>query len=242
MQTDGYTNVDFVGSGTNQNPAGCPTATYDKDNEGHSGFLAQDIANKKQLVGWLQTNPADVITMHLGTNDIVQKSLKTADIITALTTLVQVMRASNPAMKIIVSCSPNSDHVSLGGIDCRQVAQIIPCSIGSYTTAINALNSAIPSWAAGLNTTQSPIWVVDQNTGFTSSDLRDGVHPNTSGDQKMANKWYPALINAFKQFEANGTAPGTGSGTTSSAPSSPTSTAASAPSSTAPSSGGTVAK
>lgn len=102
LQTDNYTNVDFVGSGTNQNPAGCPTATYDKDNEGHSGFLAIDIANKKQLVGWLQKNPADVITMHLGTNDIVQKSDKTADIITAFTTLISVMRDSNPNMKIIV--------------------------------------------------------------------------------------------------------------------------------------------
>jgi lysophospholipase L1-like esterase len=104
LQTDGYTNVSFVGSGTNQNPAGCPTKTYDKHNEGHSGFLAIDIANKKQLVGWLQANPADVITMHLGTNDIVQKSDKTADILTAFTTLVGVMRASNPVMKIIVSC------------------------------------------------------------------------------------------------------------------------------------------
>ena len=103
LQTDGYTNVSFVGSGTNQNPAGCPTKTYDKHNEGHSGFLAIDIANKKQLVGWLQANPADVITMHLGTNDIVQKSDKTADILTAFTTLVGVMRASNPVMKIIVS-------------------------------------------------------------------------------------------------------------------------------------------
>ena len=103
LQTDGYTNVSFVGSGTNQNPAGCPTTTYDKHNEGHSGFLAIDIANKKQLVGWLQANPADVITMHLGTNDIVQKSDKTADILAAFTTLIKVMRDSNPAMKIIVS-------------------------------------------------------------------------------------------------------------------------------------------
>jgi hypothetical protein len=103
LQADGYTNVDFVGSGTGQNPSGCPTTTYDKDNEGHSGFLAIDIADKKQLVGWLQKNPADVITMHLGTNDIVQKSKKTADIIASFTTLVKVMRDSNPNMKIIVS-------------------------------------------------------------------------------------------------------------------------------------------
>lgn len=49
-----------------------------------------------------------------------------------------------------------------------------------------------------MNSTDSPIWVVDQYTGFSgSSDLRDGVHPNNSGDIKMANVWYPALIQAL---------------------------------------------
>lgn len=60
--------VDWVGSGKTEN--NCGDSTYDRDNEGHSGFLAINIANNKQLVGWLQTNPADVITMHLGTNDV----------------------------------------------------------------------------------------------------------------------------------------------------------------------------
>ncbi|PMD31934.1 carbohydrate esterase family 3 protein, partial [Hyaloscypha variabilis F] len=119
-----------------------------------------------------------LITMHLGTNDIAQKSDKTTDIIAAFTTLVRVMRDSNPNMKIIV-------------------AQIIPCSVGSYTSQITPLNAAIPAWAAGLSTTNSPIWVVDQYTGMSSMDLRDGVHPNTSGDTKMAAKWYPALVNAL---------------------------------------------
>jgi hypothetical protein len=86
-----------------------------------------------------------------------------------------------------------------------QVAKIIPCSVGSYTTAIKALNDAIPAWATSLNTTQSPIWVVDQNTGMSSTDLRDGVHPNTSGDTKMAAIWYPALVNALKIIESNAT-------------------------------------
>lgn len=40
---------------------------------------------------------------------------------------------------------------------------------------------------------------------MSSTDLRDGVHPNTSGDQKMAAKWYPALVNALKIIEANTT-------------------------------------
>lgn len=72
LQTTEWATVNFVGSGKNEN--NCRDTKYDRDNEGHSGFLAIDIANKNQLDGWLKTNPADVITMHLGTNDIVQQS------------------------------------------------------------------------------------------------------------------------------------------------------------------------
>ncbi|KAJ4304682.1 hypothetical protein N0V90_000209 [Kalmusia sp. IMI 367209] len=183
LQSTEWATVNFVGSGKTEN--NCKDTKYDRDNEGHSGFLAIDIANRNQLDGWLKTNPADVITMHLGTNDIVQQNKAVADIIAAFTKLVGVMRTSNPRMKIVV-------------------AQIIPMGMGSYNTKIQQLNAAIPTWAAGLNKTESPIWVVDQYTGFSgSSDLRDGVHPNTSGDQKMANIWYPALLTAFAAAKAD---------------------------------------
>ncbi|KAI1297994.1 carbohydrate esterase family 3 protein [Xylaria venustula] len=183
LQTTEFATVNWVGSGRTEN--NCGDSKYDRDNEGHSGFLAINIANSKQLVGWLQTNPADVITMHLGTNDIVQQNKPTDQIIAAFTTLVGVMRASNPNMKIIV-------------------AQIIPMGLGSYNTAIQNLNKAIPAWAQGLNKTESPIWVVDQYTGFNAaSDLRDGVHPNQSGDTKMANVWYPTLVNALQVAKAD---------------------------------------
>ncbi|KAH7364079.1 SGNH hydrolase-type esterase domain-containing protein [Rhexocercosporidium sp. MPI-PUGE-AT-0058] len=179
LQGAGYTNVDFVGSGTGQNQAGCSTKNYDRNNEGHSGFLAIDIANKNQLVGWLKQNPADLVTMHLGTNDVGAQH-KTADILAAFTKLVQQMRSSNPNMKIIV-------------------AKIIPATASYYQTGIKALNDAIPGWASSLSTSQSPITVVDQNSGYSSSgDNRDGLHPNASGDAKMAAKWYPAVLAAAK--------------------------------------------
>jgi len=104
LQDTEYAKVDWVGSGKTDN--NCRDTQYDKDNEGHSGFLAINIANQNQLVGWLQKNPADVITMHLGTNDIVQQRKPTAQIIAAFTTLVNQMRTSNPKMKIVVSFRP----------------------------------------------------------------------------------------------------------------------------------------
>jgi len=64
--------------------------------------LATDIAAKNQLVDWLKKNSADVITMHLGTNDIFRGNRNTAEILAALGKLVDQMRASNSAMRIIV--------------------------------------------------------------------------------------------------------------------------------------------
>ncbi|KAJ1556983.1 hypothetical protein HK096_009741 [Nowakowskiella sp. JEL0078] len=61
------------------------------------------------------------------------------------------------------------------------------------------LNSNIPAWAAKYTTAQSPIIVVDQWTGFnTATDTKDGVHPTDPvGITKIANKFYPAVIQAF---------------------------------------------
>jgi lysophospholipase L1-like esterase len=134
--------------------------------------------------------------------DIVQQSKPTADIIAAFTKLIASMRASNPRMKIVVRIIsvPLVHYASL--IVAQKVAQIIPLGIGNYNTKVQDLNKAIVPWAQGLNKTESPIWIVDQYTGFTSGDLRDGVHPNDKGDEKMTAVWYPAVVRAFEAAKA----------------------------------------
>ena len=97
--------IDFVGGQTSATQ-GCTGNDYDRNHEGHSGFQAINIANQNQLVGWLKANPADIITMHLGTNDITAGH-STTDITNAFSKLVDQMRASNPKMRIIVRL-PNS--------------------------------------------------------------------------------------------------------------------------------------
>jgi hypothetical protein len=81
------------------------------------------------------------------------------------------------------------------------VAQIIPMSAAACSTCpadIVEFNNALPGWAAGLTTAQSPITLVDQWTGFDAvADTVDGVHPNTGGFQKMANRWYPKLASVL---------------------------------------------
>ena len=101
LENLGYTGLDFVGS-KRSNATAC-SINYDPDNEGHSGFLATDIADQNLLVPWLASANPDIVLMHLGTNDIAHKNLGATTILTAFTKLVDQMRANNSRMKIIVS-------------------------------------------------------------------------------------------------------------------------------------------
>ncbi|HEU5357205.1 MAG TPA: cellulose binding domain-containing protein [Actinocrinis sp.] len=177
LQTNGFTNIDFVGSVAD---GGCNYGyTYDGDNEGHGGYSATGIANNNQLPAWLSAANPDIVLMHLGTNDMWGGSIPVSSVLAAYTTLVGQMRANNPKMKILV-------------------AQIIPMNPPSCPTCaaeVQSLDQAIPGWAAGLTTAQSPIVVVDQWTGFDDATDTggDGVHPNDAGFAKMAARWYPPL-------------------------------------------------
>lgn len=113
LKEDGYT-LEFVGS--RQAQATCNDLDYDRDHEGHPGFQAVDIVKDNQLVGWLNDNPADIITMHLGTVDIVRSSTKADLIIEAYSTLVDQMRDNNPAMRIIVR---SNSHIKLRSAQLR---------------------------------------------------------------------------------------------------------------------------
>jgi lysophospholipase L1-like esterase len=169
----GSTEIDFVGT---QPPQGCGIP-YDGDNEGHGGALATNIVSQNQLPGWLSATNPDIVLMHLGTNDV-WNNLSTSTILSAYTTLVGQMRANNPDMKILVA----------------QIIPMNPSGCSYCAQGVVNLDAAIPAWAASLSTTQSPIVVVDQWTGFNdATDTGDGVHPNDSGNQKIAAKWLSPL-------------------------------------------------
>jgi hypothetical protein len=46
---------------------------------------------------------------------------------------------------------------------------------------------------------ESPVVIVDQNLGFnTTEDTDDGVHPNRTGAEKIAQKWFEAITKAVQ--------------------------------------------
>ncbi len=171
LNDQGY-EVDFVGSMTGVFPGGLPPIQdFDMDHEGHWGWRADELLN--QLPGWLGGYTPDIVLMHVGTNDCFQGN-STSSTITELGQIIDVIRTDNPDVVFLF-------------------AQLIPAT--SSLDRIIELNANIPSLAASKNTAQSPVIVVDQYTGFNASaDTWDGVHPNDTGEQKMATKWYDAIL------------------------------------------------
>lgn len=202
LQTAGYNNVDFVGTLPG---GGCNLTDWDGDNEGHGGYLAITTAEQGLLTGWLSTTNPDVVMMTFGTNDV-WNARPTADIIAAFSTLVEQMRQNNSSMRILVAQIP---PVAASG--CTY------CEQGTID-----LNAAIPDWAAANTTTQSPITVVDQWTGWDPvADTIDGVHQSDSGNEKMAATWYDTLIGIIDAVPTPATTSATtSSGTTPSLPAS----------------------
>lgn len=166
LTNSGY-NVEFVGS-----------QYYLTPHEGHSGIGPIGMANTDDLKKWLSATNPEIVIMHLGTNNSWGNN-QAAEIISSFTTLVSQMRANNPNMRIMVA----------------KIIPMHPSGSGeSSNNNVIDLNSRIDDWAKGLSTSQSPIIVVDQYTGFdTTIDTYDGVHPNDSGCIKMADKWFEAL-------------------------------------------------
>ncbi|BCJ69887.1 cellulose binding domain-containing protein [Polymorphospora rubra] len=177
LQSTGHTDVDFVGT---LGPQGCGVP-YDGDNEGHGGALVTTVANQNQLPNWLSATRPDIVLMHFGTNDA-WSNVSPATIVAAYDKLVDQMRASNPAMTVLVA----------------QIIPMAPPTCGECGQRVVALNAAIPAWAAAKSTAGSPVVVVDQWTGFnTATDTYDGVHPNAAGDRRIADRWLPALTAAL---------------------------------------------
>lgn len=181
LQTAGYTNIDFVGS--TADGGGCnPGFAYDFDHEGHSGFAPTGIAANNQLPPWLSAARPDVVIMHLGTNDMWGGHIPLESKLSAITKLVGQMRAANANMKIVVA----------------QIIPMSPSSCPTCATDVVTFNNALPNWAAGLTTAQSPIFLADVWTGFdVVADTYDAVHPVTSGFVKMANRFFPVVALAL---------------------------------------------
>jgi autotransporter-associated beta strand protein len=62
---------------------------------------------------------------------------------------------------------------------------------------VTAYNNIVPIVVADFQAAGKKVTLVDLFTGFNTAWLTDGVHPNATGYNWMANKWYEALVATY---------------------------------------------
>lgn len=173
LREAGY-NINFVGSTKSNYLGNAPNADFDQDHEGHWGWQVDEVL--KNVAGWTKTANPDVVLIHLGTNDLLRGE-RDETTIAELRQLIQTMRQQNPRLKILL-------------------AQLIPSTGAEPQT--QRLNQQIAQLARSLNSQASPVILVDQFNGFNVvQDTYDGLHPNESGEKKMAEQWFRGLQKAL---------------------------------------------
>ena len=164
--------VDFVGSLSNG-----PNSLGDKDHEGHSGWRIDEIANS--INGWLNTQQPDIITLMIGTNDI----LDDFDVSAAPARLSLLIDQ-------ITNLYPNTHLL---------VASIPPISDATINQRVSAFNSTIPNIVSTKSDQGKKVTFVDISSKLNLSDLIDGIHPNEVGYNKIAQAWESAILSTTSQ-------------------------------------------
>jgi lysophospholipase L1-like esterase len=165
--------IDFVGSQTNGTPQ-----DFDRNHEGHSGWRADQI--RDNITGWLNSTPADVILLHIGTNDISQGqgASNPANEINQILNLIDAWEGLNNQVWVILARIINRND-SLSGIT-------------------STLNGLIQNLAESRIALGDKIVVVDMESALDyPADLADAVHPNDAGYEKMDAVWLAALEALF---------------------------------------------
>ncbi len=188
LEAAGYA-VDFVGGQQNLNANSIPDAlaypeyftTFDRDHEGYWGWRTDQI--ESIALGIANAAIPDVVLLHLGTNDIGQMGAAgVANADANLRLIIGHLRSAVPNVTIllaqVIGIGPGSSYFA-------NEAQVAP------------LNAALATIAGDLDTGQSPIILVDQNTPFNLATMvqGDGLHPNVAGESQMASVWLGALSN-----------------------------------------------
>jgi lysophospholipase L1-like esterase len=117
---------------------------------------------------YLETYPADIILLHIGTNGLEPSSDGVRDVLDSI-------RASDPDVYIIV-------------------ARIIDRYPHSEVTG--TFNDNVEAMVKARNDNRITLIDMERGAGFDySTDMADDLHPNDLGYRKMAAVWYEALTN-----------------------------------------------
>jgi lysophospholipase L1-like esterase len=160
--------IDFVGTQFH----GIPD-DFDRDHEGHGGWEADEI--RDSIYNWLVINPADVILLHIGTNDVSHNHIDVSEVEGILDNIDQWETDYGNHIKVFL-------------------ARIILRNDNKNPQTI-IFNDSVEALAEDRIDAGDDIVIVDMQNALTyPDDLNDNVHPNQSGYDKMAVTWFNHLF------------------------------------------------
>ncbi|KAF4628243.1 hypothetical protein G7Y89_g9911 [Cudoniella acicularis] len=146
----------------------------DNLNDGFDGQRIDQISveGEPEING---TTKANIFLVHAGTNDMIQDA-NVQNAPRRLGQLIDKIHGVNPTALILV-------------------AQIIVNNDTDINDRIQDFNEEVPNIVTTRSDRGVPVRVVSM-AAVTVDDLIEGTHPNAGGYLKMANAWYPAIVQA----------------------------------------------
>ncbi|MEN6342924.1 MAG: carbohydrate-binding protein [Methanospirillum sp.] len=192
---DNNCDFDFVGSRSDPD---FPGYSFDRDHEGHGGYTIEGIVDGVgtggKLSTWLTGYYPDIALVLIGTNDVLANRPMN-DRFSDLGRLVDTLRAKNSRIKIFVGKLPPTGD-----------------SYRNQNSGLYAFNDRLPGWASGKTSSNSPITIVDLYSGYDGRDDNQApryIHPDQSGEQKIADRWYAAIRSSIAGGTTTTTVPTT---------------------------------
>lgn len=184
LTSAGY-NIDFVGTETFGN-----AVMSDSDCAGFGGISDGNLANVMETgssthTGWVTSGPymnsvpADVVLLHVGTNDILANDVNNNDVDRILDAIDAYESSHGTSVMVFL-------------------ARIISTRYNSCNTdsRVVAFNQMMEQLAATRIANGDQLMLVDMECGAGldyNNDLMDEVHPNQDGYDKMGQAWYNAI-------------------------------------------------
>ena len=167
--------IDFVGSQSNG------STDHDRNHEGHGGACATGPCSfttlDSNVVGWLNSNPADIVLLHVGINDINQRGDTSSTGVNAILDNIDTWESNNHPVTVFLAKI----------ID--DVPGVLPeLDVATYNNNLVNMLAARPNDRVIMVDMRDGAGIIYGNGTF-AADMFDNVHPKLSGYEKMAAKW-----------------------------------------------------